>query len=145
MIRANEYGRSPYHQETGTLAELNVQVGNVVECVGNYCAEASLDIGGMYEIGDKGLPIDNQGDQFLWTNAQFRIVSRAKPQGPVITETVTTTTKRIVNGVYDRVEVQKHGSMVGIIIDAYFTVDDLTAAIETLTQIRDAMAPRDAV
>lgn len=70
------------------LAELNVQPGDVVECVDNHAAHGSLTIGGKYTIGDCGCPIDDQGGQFPWSYARFRIISRAKPATDLTTLTV---------------------------------------------------------
>lgn len=65
--------------ETGTLAELNVKQGDVVECVelstmanGHY-----LTVGKHYEINDNLKFIDDEGDPCSGHNNKFRIISRA--------------------------------------------------------------------
>lgn len=125
---------------TGTLADLGVQVGDVVECVkaGYKTTITSYVDGSFYGTGiDHCAPYDEM--------AIFRLISRAQPKGPVITETVTT--KRIVAGDYGRVRVnwcdgnetcfQLRGGHWTAAVK--FSRDDLTAAIETLTAVRDAM------
>jgi len=78
-------------KETGTLAELNVSPGDVVECVGWSDDDSDLLVGEQYTIMEKhplghysGLcavrdfgwtPVDEVGPTML-----FRIVSRATPK-----------------------------------------------------------------
>lgn len=117
---------------TGTLAELNVQVGDVVEDM------VTSDIYDILEVSDSGVRGRARRDGrelMLYMMAKARIVSRAKPQGPVITETVTR--KRIVPGVYGKVEVTEVGN---VWMHPTTSHTALTAAIETLTAVRDAMA-----
>lgn len=136
------------------LVDLNVQAGDVVE------DSITSDVYEILDVSNDGVFGKSRKDGKvlkLYMLAKGRIVSRAQPQpkGPVITETVTTEVKRIVAGVYGKVYV--HGDdgygkiMVGLTdetddrdLDGYdcatMSCDDLTAAIETLTQVRDAMA-----
>lgn len=111
----------------GTLQEIGARVGDVV---GN-------------SWGTIGRTVD-QDMIYNWTGADYRIVSRAQPAAPAATDgpVRTVTRKEIVPGVYGEVEVVLGNSAenIGIRIEAvYFTHEDMTAIIETLTQIRDAM------
>lgn len=132
-------------EKAGTLAELGVHVGDVVEFtrVKNGYEKYS------YLSGTRMTVLQDGGVSFLdpkwgWTDGFsddcghiFSLISRAQPKGPVITETVT----RIVEGVYGWVEVgsiNEDGEVYISICDR-LSRDDLTAAIETLTAVRDAM------
>lgn len=64
-------------KKVGTLKELDLKPGDVVECVGNTMAKGSLSEGNHYTIGMSRLPIDNCGEEYPWSCAEFRIVSRA--------------------------------------------------------------------
>lgn len=133
--------------EQGTLKELNVQPGDVVECLSDELAFGSLTVGERYVSQSINLIVDDDGEEFPWTVATFRIISRASksttpapdvatPPSPVR----TVTRKEIVPGVYGFVRVHDPGSKyVRINIDAAMSVADLTQAIETLTEIRDAL------
>lgn len=134
---------------TGTLAELGAQVGDVVEWVSDdgVSSLAMAHVGKTHTIQNDGRVMLDGGDGSYWGKlgendgyavVKWRIVSRAKPKGPVITETVTR--KRIVAGVYGAIKIHDPGSKyVRVNVDAPMSRADLTAAIETLTQIRDAM------
>ena len=66
-------------EETGTLAELNVQPGDVVECVqlGVKANNHYVTVGRQYEIQGNGWFIDNEGDLCFGHSNIFRLVSRA--------------------------------------------------------------------
>ena len=134
---------------TGTLRELNVQVGDVVMMCDDLEEEKMTVISGPesrsvfvdhYEIGD-GLFHENSED--------WRIISRASLPSPVITETVTT--QRIEPGVYgivdlagvdnDMVQIRLHSTDA---LKTWFAASELTDAIATLTQIRDALTHNSA-
>lgn len=128
--------------ENGTLKELNVQPGDVVQCVDPGCAHLSYKKGKNYTVGeDDEVGNDVEANEEYGT---FRIVSRAlgAPTGPVR----TVTRKEIVPGEYGGVEVthvdyatDAHGANVCIRIDNGFGPDSLRAAIATLTEIADAL------
>ena len=114
----------------GTLEEIGAQVGDVVTFAdgtfkhtithvnadGSYCSYISSP-------SDIANPSRTAND--------WRIITKAA-KSPVR----TVTRKEIVPGVYGAVGVQE-GNLINV---AYMrTVDDLTAAIKTLTEIRDAM------
>lgn len=76
------------------------------------------------------------GTKYIQNNPNLDLIAEWQ-DGPVRTRTVT----EIVPGVYGHVHVEDHpdaGIMVGIVTNNY-SADELTAAIETLTQIRDAL------
>ena len=66
-------------KETGTLAELNVKPGDVVECVGLGRPSNShyVTFGKQYAILRDGWFIDDEGDLCRGHSNMFRIVSRA--------------------------------------------------------------------
>lgn len=68
-------------QETGTLAVLNAQPGDVVECVSTPTHGGEWTVGKQYTMTDKGLPADRCGPQKS-SISEFRIISRAKPPPP---------------------------------------------------------------
>ncbi len=85
-------------------------------------------------------------NQFPPSQAEFERMKRlyaedmAANEGPVR----TVTKKEIVPGVYGAVKVHDPGSeYVRINVDAAMDVDELTDAIETLTQIRDALGENE--
>lgn len=122
-------------KDIGALAEIGAKVGDVVEWGG--IAYEVLDGMMLWSCRFNGDARRYEEIEFPY-GANFRIIYRAQPTGTVITETVTR--KRIVPGVYGRVVVEResNGDMV---IDArnMQVAAELTAAIETLTAIRDAM------
>lgn len=132
--------------DTGTLAELNAQVGDVVECV--EAAYYNFTVGQRYSVedfcGDPAIRYDDSG--YCRTSvSRFRIVSRAKPTGPVITETV----KRIVPGVYGHIWIDwvDGGTIyLGLRNNALKKMDtvglsraDLIAARDVFNQLIDAL------
>lgn len=134
--------------ETGTLRELNVQPGDLVK----FVARGDRDGWDYPSVGDK-LVIKEDGswfgvgaDYIHELTGVFRIVSRATPPSQVITERVTT--QRIVPGQYgvlaiagacsDCVELEFTGEY-GPTGRSRLTREELTQAIATLTQIRDAL------
>lgn len=132
---------------TGTLRELNVQIGDVVMMCDDHEEEKMTVISGPesrsvfvdhYEIGD-GLFHENSED--------WRIISRATQPSPVITETVTT--QRIVPGVYGRVKISdsitdSSDVCVQFVNGIAFSREELTAVITTLTAIREALTHNSA-
>lgn len=145
--------------EVGTLKEIGAQVGDVVTISNTEEYAFRIESVSGYRAYGKALYGGREYDEdwsVVATN-KWRIVSRANQAttGPV--RTVTTTRKEIVPGVYGRVEVgklvgdEKHCS-VGIMQDwhvcgsgdekglAILSAEELTAAIATLTEIRDALA-----
>ena len=67
--------------EVGTLRELNVQPGDVVECVSVPGAWAEWTVGKQYTATSDGLPGDKSGPQKSSVST-FRIISRATPAMP---------------------------------------------------------------
>ena len=140
---------SPSYPEQGTLKEIGAQVGDVVEWPG-MC---------QYDIMQDGSVLSIPGrikltDGIEYHGRHFRIISRAsdKPTSPV--RTVTTTRKEVVPGVYGRISIHKNahddGRVLVRLADSagevnlencghYMTSEELTAAIATLTEIRDAL------
>lgn len=105
-------------KEVGTLEEIGAEVGDMVEWLYN---------GWVREVTEESKYSLNCDD--------YRIVRKAAA-GPVR----TVATKEIVPGVYGKVRVGRGmGESVSVFICDYFTKAELTAAIDTLTQIRDAL------
>ena len=136
-------GQGRVYLEQYTLAELNVKPGDVVECV----ADAGLRNyvkGKQYTINSDGETIQEDGIAYNGSLSKFRIISRASdaPASPVRTVTRT----EIVPGVYgivdlagvdkDMVQIRLQSTAA---LKTWFTASDLTAAIQTLTQILGAM------
>ena len=139
---------------TGTLRELNVHVGDVIKLVSG--SQDGWADGNCYTIKPDGRVLNNDGSGQYWGNIsdqdddlgiKFRIISRASSPSPVITETVTT--QRIVPGVYGRVSIagSSQTSVELEFVGEYgptgrsrLSQAELTSAITTLTQIRDAIA-----
>ncbi len=73
-------------KQYGTLKELNVQPGDVVECVGTMGME-NWTIGKHYDVKGCGTPEDDDGETYgCYLNPQpavtFRIISRAPDDKP---------------------------------------------------------------
>ena len=133
---------NPTTPETGTLEELQVKAGDVVE--NNYSRD-------QYEV-----KVNASGDLANWNIKDglwgvavkdswqdYRIVSRAA-KGPVITETVTR--KRIVAGVYGKVSVLQSNGWWFALTDKGDGVPhvemsraDLIAARDVFNQLIDAL------
>ena len=146
----------------GTLQEIGAQVGDVVElvaCGPVWNKNNDFVRGKHYTVGEERV---DSGTGWFWImdaherDKRWRIIARAN-QGPV--REVTTVRKEIVPGVYGRISVHKNTWADGKVLlrfadsggevdlyDAghYMSCDELTAAITTLTQIRDAMADSSA-
>lgn len=138
--------------ETGTFLELGPQPGDVVECVSDW-GNSNYTNGKHYLVNEDGLIENDRGSNKIGARSVFRIVSRCaqvrEEKGPVR----TVTRKEILPGVYGRIAVcendYKHSVLIRL-ADAggeydeketghYFSTDQLTAAIATLTEIRDAL------
>lgn len=138
--------------EGKTLAELDVQVGDVVELVSGECVAYHL-IGETYTVRDGAYGIKAYRDgghvslECFW---KFRLISRAHParaHSPV--REVVTTRKQIVPGVYGHLRVELHPAIGMAYISTHVAGKsdhsipmghkDLSAMIATLTLIRDAM------
>lgn len=140
---------APAYPEQGTLKEIGAKVGDVVEWPGTC----------QYDIMQDGSVLSIPGriklkDGIKYHGRHFRIISRAsdKPTSPV--RTVTTTRKEVVPGIYGRISIHKNahddGRVLVRLADSagevnlencghYMTSEELTAAIATLTEIRDAL------
>jgi hypothetical protein len=120
-------------KEVGTLAEIGAQVGDVVGCWN------AAHKGAKFTIPPEGFETWSAKDKPWWRI--IRRASDAKPQGPVITETV----KRIVPGVYGSVSVSHVAkdaveiAIKGPDYHAEMNAAELRAAIVTLTEIADAL------
>lgn len=130
--------------DTGTLAELNVKPGDVVECVnlGVY------SLGRLHTIrdGQFGMAAYSEDDSCfkLDSKCEFRIISRASTtQSPV--RTVTRTSLEIVPGVYGPLNViASIGGLVSMQISKEFlTKGEVDELLSHLTAIRDAMENND--
>lgn len=132
--------------EVGTLEEIGARAGDVVgnidfENVVHY-VQAPNDPYGRRVLWASTEKVHTKG--ILWNSREsgWRIISRAN-QGPV--REVTTVRKEIVPGVYGKVEVWEDCSEGGMAVDVKpiriyrAGMAELTAAIDTLTAIRDAM------
>ena len=127
----------------GTLEEIGAQVGDVVEYYG-------CGIPG----GHRTVASDKPNAQGYWTATDTYDMGQDSPHWRIITKAAkspvrTVTRKEIVPGMYGRVNVaDTAGQWIEIeFICEYghtgrprLTASDLTAAIKTLTEIRDAMA-----
>lgn len=73
--------------QTGTLKELGVKVGDVVECLGNWDVKGSYNIGSEYTVGG----VDGQGFDIMVgeTYGSFHIVSRATDATPTLWRDMT--------------------------------------------------------
>ena len=65
--------------EVGTLEELGVEVGDVVECVNGPLFGGEWTVGKRYTMTEKGLPCDRNGPQCSSVST-FRIISHANPK-----------------------------------------------------------------
>ena len=65
--------------DVGTLEELGVEVGDVVECVNGPLFGGESTVGKRYTMTEKGLPCDRNGPQCSSVST-FRIISRANPK-----------------------------------------------------------------
>lgn len=116
----------------GTLEEIGAQVGDVVECFSW--------IGEFYRAGSQYPVVDENGEigksiEIDDPCGKWRIVTRAE-KSPVR----TVTRKEIVPGVYGRVTAERLDNADWCFeVKSMRTASDLTAAIKTLTEIRDAM------
>lgn len=125
----------PTFKDVGTLAEIGAKVGDVVASDGHMpMTIASIDRGG-FEV-----------DEFIGhfgVNEKYRIIRRAEQPAPAPTGPVRRTQRivdevEILPGVYGDVVVWNDGSG-NVSMMPCNTADRLTAAIATLTEIRDAM------
>jgi hypothetical protein len=130
-------------KKIGTLGEIGAQVGDVVEGTSEGCGTKYVKT--ISSIGPYRAEYECGGYDVLESEG-FRIIRRAS-SGPVR----EVTRKEIVPGVYGRVKVFREES--GEILLCFVARDgsevstsahwmnctELTAAIDTLTQIRDAM------
>ena len=114
----------------GTLEEIGAQVGDVVEYHGGGFPGWHRTVASD-KPNSNGWWVAADGDEMAQNSPYWRIVTRAAGS-PVR----TVTRKEIVPGVYGKVQV--FGS--GYIATEMMLPSDLTAAIATLTEIRDAMA-----
>lgn len=133
---AQEWTETTTVKEVGTLEDIGAKVGDVVECEGfEGVYYVCTNTFGMYvcRTADGDMKSGWMRGVFL----SFRIVKRAEtpqPTVPVITETITR--KRIVPGTYGRVKIT---TAMYIHVNSMKTADEVTEAIATLTEIRDAM------
>lgn len=118
---AREYDTIHETHTIGTLDEIGAQVGDVVECLETGC-EFTVCSDAMVK-----------GYRFT----DYRIVTQSKPQGPVITETV----KRIVPGVYGKVEVttESANDVFNVVVHTCYSRSDLIAARDVFNRLIDAM------
>lgn len=141
-------GQGRGEPETGTLAELNVKPGDVVECVKAGDDRWFYGVGSKDKVSAYGgwLGI---GSIFLHeVKGTFRIISRAS-DGPV--REVNVVRKEIVPGSYGHIWVERADNGMGMVMlgmrnnalkklpSVGLSAAELTAAIATLTEIRDAM------
>ena len=113
----------------GTLEEIGAQVGDVVEYYGRGIPGGHRAIASNTPNSD-GWWVSADGEGMAQNSPYWRIITKAA-KSPVR----TVTRKEIVPGVYGKVQV--FGS--GYICTEMMLASDLTAAIATLTEIRDAM------
>lgn len=126
--------------ETGTLEEIGAKLGDTVKLVS--CFEMYRDdIGCDYIVGQTSVfpkgEVDGCGESFDLSNPHgWRLVSRAKPTGPVR----TVTRKEIVPGTYGKVKVDLYDDGSPLLrLDFPKSIAEIRAAIATLTEIADAL------
>lgn len=129
---------STAYPKQGTLKEIGAKPGDMVELV----VEGDDDwyytqVGTITKIAEDGSWNGVLGKYTHELTGIFRIVSRASsaPTSPV--RTVTITRQEIVPGNYGRVRVTAGGY---VYVNSLKSASELTAAIKTLTEIRDALA-----
>ena len=127
--------------ETGTLKDLQVQPGDVVRVQHGYGGGENYAIkhAGRDFIVNRSGGADTADGQFNFLSCCehiFRIVSRAKPAGPVR----TVTRKEIVPGTYGKVKVDLYDDGSPLLrLDFPKSIAEIRAAIATLTEIADAL------
>lgn len=126
----------------GTLEEIGAQVGDTVEFIkGGRYGPHEHGVGQHATIPIRGnVFFEGLGEFTRSYDAVFRIVTRAA-KSPVR----TVTRKEIVPGAYGWVTVSDEtadGVRIGFAV-ARMSKSDLTAAIATLTEIRDAMIAQE--
>lgn len=131
----------------GTLEEIGAQVGDVVEYHGRGVPGGHRTVASD-KPNSNGWWMATDGKEMWQDSPYFRIVTRAA-KSPVR----TVTRKEIVPGIYGKVSVHQlrpdNGGYYIAMVDSLthkestvhspMTEADLTAAIKTLTEIRDAM------
>lgn len=151
LTRESQYkynGQGRVYHEQGTLKEIGARVGDRVQDRNGMEADVVIH-GGRLSVFYEGWLEPEPRDRY----DGYRIISRAsdEPTSPV--RTVTRTTTEIVDGVYGRITVhgmssngieiefnKGDGWMFGHTGNAALSRTELTAAIQTLTEIRDALA-----
>lgn len=123
---------SEWPTETGTLAELNVKPGDVVENQHGYQYTISINEDGKYCDVDDMAELDPEPDY-------WRIISRADQAEASPVRTVTRTSVEIVPGEYGLVVIEDGAVRMGCWIPVEDDIEVLSDAITTLTQIRDAL------
>lgn len=130
---------APAYPETGTLQEIGAKVGDVVEYVGDGATpyNAERKITGTHENG-KTYHDDQHwgGSVSMRVSGPWRIITRASETKPSPVREVTR--KEIVAGVYGKVVLHTDPDF-ACHTDVLRTASELTEAIATLTEIRDAM------
>lgn len=139
-------GQGSVYPEQGTLKEIGAKPGDAVQPLTDTFIEYGVFTvryiaDGDYMPGAHGMFNERYGTGLFGCNdGKWRLATAASdtPASPV--RTVTTTRQEIVPGVYGRVVVERESNG-DLVIDARNMqgVDELTAAINTLTEIRDAI------
>lgn len=146
---------APAYPETGTLQEIGAKVGDMV-VMGNDHDDKMTVIEcpprvGKYFVDEYELEGIVSGEGIYSGEGKWRIITRASESKPSPVREVTR--KEIVAGVYGKVSIHELKSddgypMMAISSDEWhknktvhipMSHEDLTAAIATLTEIRDAM------
>ena len=122
-------------EEIGTMKELNLNVGDVVVFHKTYGDMYPHYEGVSFTARNKFSVFSdeiNEGFSHIDCEHIFKVVSRAKPKGPV----QTVTRKEIVPGVYGQVHIKHH-----LEVSMFPTKNpaELRAAAETLIEIADAL------
>ena len=127
--------------ETGTLKELNVKPGDVVECV--EIGASIFTYGRHYVITNLGGVIDDEGDDWMYRfganpiTVTFRIISRAAQAAPDLT--AIKTRNILAKQIIGKVEVMNNGK---VWMQHTESATEMRAAAETLNRMADMLEPR---
>ena len=126
--------------ETGTLKELNVKPGDVVECV--EIGASIFTYGSYYIITNLGGVIDDEGDDWMYKfganpiTVTFRIISRAATN---LDLTAIKTRSILAKQIIGKVEVMNNGK---VWMQHTESAAEMRAAAETLSRMADILEAR---
>lgn len=134
--------------EQGTLKELNVKPGDVVECVDHGVTEDHLTVGKYYGIVNGPMIQTDMGS--WWGDgdlahtafpmlAEFRIISRAAQTTPKPDLATIKTRNILAKQIIGKVEVMNNGK---VWMQHTESASEMRAAAETLNRMADMLEPR---